>query len=286
MHYTYSEPNLKELKQGDILKKTPELLSLIKEVHPHYARDDYLYFQVLTQTCDLVRRVGEGCKSRYITLAAVRKIDLVIQRAIEKYEDKTIFLEKLVCSTKHKRSLKDVFNKLLNNNDTNHFFLKSAPEFGLEIDCCTQLHLSISVRAYQHFDVCLEAKILELNESFRAKLGWLVGNLYSRIGTEDYVPGAIPDSGTYENFVEERIKDYVVWVPETEFSFFKKNTKTATSFDEIRQQLEKEREKARETRLNQIVSAVAKQIDIDDSQQQTIKNILGQHPLILKALNK
>lgn len=285
MHYTYKEPNLKELKQGDILKKTPGLLALIEEVHPHYARDDYLYFQILTQTCDLARRGGE-CKSRYITLAAVRKMDLVIQRAIEKFSDKTVFLDKLVCSTKHKRSLTDFFNKLLNNNDTNHFFLKSAPEFGLEMDCCTQLHLSISVRAYQHFDVCLGAKILELNENFRAKLGWLVGNLYSRIGTEDYVPGAIPDLKTYDDYVEERIHDYVVWVPETEYSVFKKKTKNANSFDEIKQQLEKDREKTREMRLNQIVSAVAKNINIDDLQQQTIKNILGQHPLILKALNK
>jgi hypothetical protein len=29
---------------------------------------------------------------------------------------------------------------------------------------------------------------LELKESFRAKLGWLAGNLYSRIGTEDWTP--------------------------------------------------------------------------------------------------
>lgn len=285
MHFTYIEPNLKELKQGDILKKTPELLALIKEVHPHYARDDYLYFQVLTQTCDLVCRDGE-CKSRYITLAAVRKMDLVIQRAIEKFSDKTVFLDKLVCSTRHKRSLTDLFNKLLNNNDTNHFYLKSAPEYGLVMDCCTQLHLSISVRSYQHFDVCLGAKILELSENFRAKLGWLVGNLYSRIGTEDYVPGAIPDLKTYEDYVEDRIKNYVVWVPEIDYSVFKKKTKTATSFEEIKQTLESDREKAKEKRLNQIVSAVAKTINIDAVQQQTIKNILGQHPLILKALNK
>jgi hypothetical protein len=285
MHFTYVEPNLKELKQGDILKKTPELLALIKEVHPHYAEDDYLYFQVLTQTCDLVRREGE-CKSRYITIAAVRKLDIVIQRAIEKYSDKLLFLDKLVCSTRHKHSLTELFNKLLNNNETNHFYLKSAPDFGLDTDCCTLLHLSISVRAYQHFDVCLAAKILELNENFRAKLGWLVGNLYSRIGTEDYVPGAIPDMKTYQEFVEARINDYVVWVPETDYSTFKKNSKTSHSFDEIKQKLEHEREKARDMRLNQIVSVVEKTLEIDGEQKKKIKNILGQHPLIQKVLNK
>lgn len=285
MHFTYSEPDPKGLKQGDILRKTPELLALIQDVHPHYARDDYLYFQVLTQTCDLVQRGGE-CKSRYITLAAVRKMDLVVQRAIDKFSDKTVYKEQLVCSTKHKRALIDQFNKLFNNNDTAHFFLRAAPEYGLEQNCCTQLHLSISIRSYQHFDTCLAAKILELDENFRAKLGWLVGNLYSRIGTEDYVPGAIPDMKAYEEFVEERAKEFVVWVPETDFQSFMKKAKTAASFDEIAQQIAEDREKARENRLNQIVSAVARATSIDEDLQQTIKNVLGQHPLLQKVLTK
>lgn len=285
MHYTYCEPSLSSLKQGDILKKTPELLALIQEVHPHYAHDEYRYFQVLTQTCDLVRRNGE-CKSRYITIAAVRMMDLVVQRAIDKFSDKALFQDKLICSTKHKRSLTDVFNKLLNNNDTHHFFLKAAPEYGLEVDCCTHLHLSISVRAYEHFDVCLGAKILELDENFRAKLGWLVGNLYSRVGTEDYVPRVIPDWITYDNYVAGRILDYVVWVPEADYIAFVKKARRAKSFDEIARQLAEERERTRETRLNQIVATIAKAIDIDECKQQMLKNILGQHPLIQKAINK
>lgn len=285
MHFTYHEPDKANLKQGDVLKKTPELLALIKKVHPHYAREDYLFFQVLTQTCDLVRRDGE-CKSRYITLAAVRSLDLVIQRAIDQFSDKTVFQEKQVCSARHKRALIDVFNKLLNNNDTSHFFLKAAPEYELSTDCCTQLHLSISVRAYEHFDVCLAAKRLELDENFRAKLGWLVGNLYSRVGTEDYVPAAIPDQESYEDFVEDRLKEYVVWVPETDFSSFSKCAKSAKSFDDISEQLAKEREKARDSRLDQIVAAVAKTIQVEKGELDKIRNVLGQHPLLQKVLAK
>lgn len=285
MHFTYCEPDFRRLKQGDILRKTPELLALIEEVHPHYARGDYLYFQVLTQTCDLVRRGGE-CKSRYITLAAVRKMDLVVQRAIEKFSDKTTFNEQLVCSTKHKRALIDLFNKLFNNNDTAHFFLRAAPEYGLDQDCCTQLHLSISVRAYQHFEACLAAKTLELAENFRAKLGWLVGNLYSRVGTEDYVPGAIPDMDAYREFVDERAKEFVVWVQESDFHSFAKKARTAASFDEIVSQIEEDRERTREVRLNQIVNAVVKATKVDMDTQQTIRNVLGQHPLLQKVLTK
>lgn len=285
MHFTYSEPDRSLLRQGDILKKTPEFLALIKEIHPHYANSDYLYFQVLTQSCDLVRR-GGACKTRYITLAAVRALDLVIERAVNGFTDKTTFKGRLICSEKHKRGLADFVIKLFNNNDTQHFFLQAAPEFGLEIDCCTQLHLSISIRAYEHFDVCLNAKILELRENFRAKLGWLVGNLYSRVGTEDYVPGAIPDMETFNSFVSGRMENHVVWIPESDFSAAKKTARRADTFDELLQCLAEERDRKSETRLDQLVNNVAKEFSFDVDQKRTLKNVLAQHSLIKKALNR
>lgn len=285
MHFTYCEPDRRLLRQGDILKKTPELLALIEKVHPHYANSDYLYFQVLTQSCDLVVRDG-ACKTRYITLAAVRALDLVVQRAINEFADKETFQGKLVCSERHKLALTDLFQKLFNNNDTQHFFLQAAPEFGLEIDCCTQLHLSISIRAYEHFDLCLKAKILELRESFRAKLGWLVGNLYSRVGTEDYVPGAIPDAETFNAFVINRMENYVVWVPESDFPTFKKAAKHVETFDALQKRLTEERERKRETQLSQLVATVAKTFSFDNDQKQLLKNVLAQQPLVKKALSK
>lgn len=284
MHFTYGEPEKDKLKQGDILKKTPDLIKLINEVHPHYAREDYLYFQVLTQTCDLVRR-REGFKTRYITLAAVRAMDLVVQRAIETFDDRTIFQGKLFCSEKHKKSLEDVFNKLLNNNDPHHLFLQEAPDYGLSVACCTQLHLSISIRAYEHFEVCLDAKILELSENFRAKLGWLVGNLYSRVGTQDYVPGAIPDTKSYEVYVNNLMNNYVAWVPMSDFGSFQKQAKRKLTLDEIQESIDKERERAKDSRLDSIVSAIVKPLKMDASQKSLLKNILGQHPLIQKLLS-
>lgn len=284
MHFTY-DGNLDQtkLKQGDILKRTPELVSLMSNVHPHYAREDYLYFQVLTQTCDLVPRQGK-CKSRYITLAAVRSVDLIIQRAINNFTEKTVFNSSVVCSEKHKLALKSLFTKLLNNNDTEHFFLQAEPEHGLNQDCCTQLHLSISIKANEHYQTCLNAKILELNENFRAKLGWMVGNLYSRVGTIDYVPGAVQDSKTFENLIDERIKNYIVWIPEKDFSLFKKKSSTAKDFDEIMSLISDENKKSKETKLNQIVTAISKSIAFDEKQKETLKNVLNQHPLIQKIL--
>ncbi len=284
LHFTYNKPDKTKLKQGDILKKTPELFGLIKKVHPHYAREDYLYFQVLTQTCDLVLRNGRKCKSRYITLAAVRDLDLVIGRTIESLADTTLFQDKIFCSESHKKTLQDQINKLLNNNDPDHFFLQAEPEYGLSKPCCTQLHLSIAIKSSEHFDLCLNAKILELNENFRAKLGWLVGNLYSRVGTEDYVPSAIPDSTAYDEYINELLSRYVAWISSGDFAKFKRNAKNATTVEEVQNKIETDRQRARESQLNGVVAAIAKPLEFDEAQKALLKNILSQHPLIQKAL--
>lgn len=282
-------PQLDQLRQGDVLRKTPELLALIREVHPHYANEDYLYFQVLTQSCDLVRRDGKTCKSRYLTLAAVRSMDLIVRRTIETYADKFSFEGNLFCSSKHKRSLVDLFKKLLNNNETHHFFLKAFPDVGLNEDCCTQLHLSIAIRAYEHYEVCLKAKILELREDFRAKLGWLVGNLYSRVGTQDYVPGAISDAKEFERFVEESIGQYVAWVPEKEYPSYRKYHPNATSLENIKETIEGVKQRKRDSKINALVSALTKTLPegvADEQTKQRLRNVLSQHPLLQTALDE
>lgn len=238
----------------------------------------------MTQSCDLVRRGGGKCKTRYITIAAIRALDLVVGRTIEDIAEKINFQNKIFCSDLHRRKLQDTINKLLNNNDPHHFFLQAEPDYGLAIPCCTQLHLSISIRAYEHFDVCLKSKILELSENFRAKLGWLVGNLYSRVGTEDYVPGAIPNSSAYDEYVNELLNRYIAWVPSANFSQFRKCAAKAAELVEIEQKIDADRERARESQLNGIVAAIAKPLEFNENQKVLLKNILGQHPLIQKAL--
>lgn len=285
MHFTYQTPDLSSLKQGDVLKKTPELADLIREVHPHYGQESYLYFQVLTQTCDLVRRGAKPCKSRYITLAAVRSLDLVVSREISEFEDHVEFDGKLLCSTKHKLQLADILNKLLNNNDPRHFYLAAEPTLGFMSDCCTQLPLSISIRAHQHYDVCLAAKVLELQENFRAKLGWLVGNLFSRVGTEDYVPGKAPSKKAFETEVEERMKQFVAWVGKEQFSDFKQRLEAGRTVEEIVEQAKEAQKKERERKLELLVASLTKSLKFDETQQTKLRNILSQNPIVAKGLS-
>jgi hypothetical protein len=141
---------------------------------------------VLTQSCDLVRRDGP-CKASYLTIAAVRPLE----RAVERYAQQLLRddLERTlgVGSNDRKSRLVQFVEKVLNNNEPDHFFLHQASD-PVGNHCCAFLHLSIALKAHLHYPMALQAKRLQLTESFQHKLGYLVGNSYARIGTEDWVP--------------------------------------------------------------------------------------------------
>jgi hypothetical protein len=52
-------------------------------------------------------------------------------------------------------------------------------------DLCVFLRLSVALRI-DHYDVCLSSKVAQLAGVFQAKIGWMVGNIYSRVGTPDF----------------------------------------------------------------------------------------------------
>ncbi len=184
-HYTYGELDKGRLCQGDVLRKTPQLVSLLKKYHSHYAdHPDYRYFLVLTQSCDLYRRNGSPPASRYITLAAVRPIEEAIRREARSrqqwWQEPTRVLslrafDELVLFTE----------SLFNNNIPNYFYLHEDISLGISGRHCAFLALSVALKI-DHYDLCLDSKLAQLKEPFQAKLGWLVGNMYSRIGTEEW----------------------------------------------------------------------------------------------------
>jgi hypothetical protein len=86
---------------------------------------------------------------------------------------------------KAKNKLQDFLAKLFNNNEPGYFYLDSAGTV-LEMDCCAVLGVSIALKASEHYETCANAKLLQLTDTFQAKLGWLVGQMYSRVGTLDW----------------------------------------------------------------------------------------------------
>jgi hypothetical protein len=188
MHFTYEGQPRSDLQQGDLIKRTEAVEALLKEVHPHYFySQNYRYFLVLTQSCDLARRDGKPCIGRYISIAAVRPVRTAIEREVQKLQHSEV--ERLLgfCSTERQPKLTQFMERLLNNNAEDYFYLHREQSAGFLEDNCAFLQLSIALRAQTHYDTLLAARILSLKESFQHKLGYLVGSLYSRVGTEDWL---------------------------------------------------------------------------------------------------
>jgi hypothetical protein len=184
-HYVYDATKSTELCQGDILSRTPALVALLDEYFPYYSKHrDYMYFMVLTQTCDLVMRDGAPCNAPYISLAAVRPIkDIVLMEASKHQHEK--LKETNVVGNKAREKLAMFLESLMDNNKAGLFYLHTDLDVGITEPCCAFLQLSVSFRS-AHYDKCLAAKIAQLKEPFQAKLGWLIGNMYSRVATTEW----------------------------------------------------------------------------------------------------
>jgi hypothetical protein len=218
-HFTYCKPR-GDLAQGDLITKTDEIKELLRRVHPHYLKDDYTHLLVLTQSCDLVRRNGDPCKSRYISLAAVRPLSLVVQREVGNYQDE-FAVAAGVCSKRVQKLLEQFVEKLLNNNADEYFYLERDRALGLHEPSCVFLRPSVAVRAEEHYDKLINARLLSLTDVFQAKLGWLLGKMYSRVGTPDWVPDNANETD-FQRTVQEILGSVVRWVDDDQLKLAKR----------------------------------------------------------------
>lgn len=195
MHFTYTDPDLSSLFQGDLLARTGALDDVLRSFHPHYHNNpENRFFVVLTQSCDLVRRGGSSCPARHITIAAVRSLAYVMSLEAVKYL-RDPFERKFMYADERRRGLYDQFiERLVNNNEDGYFFFYRAPDASLTQDCCALLKLSVPLRAMEHYDKLLDAKRAQLKPEFQAKLGYQIGRLYSRPGTPDWHDSATRDA--------------------------------------------------------------------------------------------
>ena len=187
IHFTYKpEPDMETLCQGDVLEITEELSTVLKCVHPYFLNEQYKFFMVLSQSCDLVRRNGKSCKTPYITLAVVRSYSDFLERIFlkGKYVEKVDGL--LIMDEKNKDHAYQLVERVYNNTEPEYFFLYKEDALEFPESMVAYLKVSIALKSNEHYDKCLNAKRIELTDEFKAKLGWLVGNMYSRVGTADW----------------------------------------------------------------------------------------------------
>ena len=191
VHFTYEEfePD-SDLFQGDIIQPTKEMRSIFEEVHKHFLDPKYSAFLVLTQTCDLVRRDGQSCKSPYINLAVVRPLEEILISLLDQVCDRVkvcghiaegIYLEE--SRFKAEQLLHRIFNQ--NEQSLGLFFLYPETAVQIAVPSVALLQVSIALRAREHYIKLIKSRSGRLRAEFRSKLGWLIGNLFSRVATED-----------------------------------------------------------------------------------------------------
>jgi len=138
---------------------------------------------IITQSCDLVRRNGE-CSAKYINVAVVRSLSQVLPSLLESVCPS---LTSLIYSEDNRSRVGDLLARIFNQNEQKHglFYLYPDGDIGIGVGAVAFLRVSVAFR-HQHYDLMRKSRSGRLHEPFAHKLGWLVGNLYSRVGTQDW----------------------------------------------------------------------------------------------------
>ncbi len=172
-----------DLEQGDFLIPTEELRSVLNLVHPHFCDNKYTGYLVITQSCDLVRRDGDLAKARYVNIATVRPLQLILYQLLATRCES-------VCGAFLKsgwREAWELLERITNQNENTLGLFYLHPDSDLEFASASVafLRVSIALRA-DHYEILMNARRGRLKPDFQAKLGWLVGNLYARPASRDW----------------------------------------------------------------------------------------------------
>lgn len=126
------------------------------------------------------------CKTPYITLAAVRDYSDFLERTLVSNKMAENYNGILLVDEKAKVRVTQLIERIYNNTESDYFFLYKEDALDFPKSMVVYLKVSIALKSKMHYEECLKAKKLELSDEFKAKLGWLVGNMYSRVGTTDW----------------------------------------------------------------------------------------------------
>ena len=87
----------------------------------------------------------------------------------------------------------------------------------------------------------LESKFLQLKEPYRSKLGYLIGKLYSRVATEDWLPKQCSED-RFRQYTQQPIEDSedVVWIENDIHKKLLKNLKKLSPEEQTTEKMEEE----------------------------------------------
>lgn len=215
MHWTYvsRQPDA-DLEQGDFLLPDDELRDILNTVHPHFCAAKYIGFVVITQSCDLVRRGGKSAKAEHVNIATVRTLKDVGTKLVARV---ATTIAPGLFRRSDRAAARELLTRLFNQNEQalGLFYFHSDRDIGLGDPSVAFLRVSVALRA-EHYEALVRARTGGLAPAFQAKLGWLVGNLYSRAATPDW---SEQDGGSLalEELIERHLTEQIpgsgpIWI--------------------------------------------------------------------------
>ncbi len=184
-HWTYrSFVATDDLQQGDIIRRSGALLRVLSEVLSHFCDERYTAFLVVTQSCDLVTRNENICKAEYINLCVIRELEPLLPTLLEPCCGAGI---PGVFDSERRLYAEQLLKRVVNQNEQARglFYLHPDADVGIPTASVALLRVSIALRR-DHYEMLQECRCGRLGPEYAAKLGWLTGNLYSRVATPDW----------------------------------------------------------------------------------------------------
>jgi len=210
-HWTYAVPDRPtELEQGDILRPTADLQALLRDIHPYFVRPQYTGFLVATQSCDLALH-SRRPKAPHVTLAAIRPLrQAILSRLAAQVAEE---VRPNTFRRGSKAEVRQLLMRLVNQNEQaiGAFFLHPDADCGIAEPSVAMLRVTVSLKA-DHYDRLLAARVGTLESAFRAKLGWLLGNLYARPATSDWTDQSPEARGAIEQLLGKLLDSDLQWL--------------------------------------------------------------------------
>ena len=116
-----------------------------------------------------------------------------------------------ICEKEKEILVFQYLERLLHNTEDGYFFLKGGSHPNIRSDLCAFLPLSVALRI-DHYDVCIHSKVAQLDNIFQAKVGWLTGSLYSRIGTPDLEEKEDDPDTIKQEFFQNTVHGGTAWL--------------------------------------------------------------------------
>lgn len=176
--------------------------------------------------------------------------------------------------------------RIYNNTEPDYFFLYKEPEYQFDESMVAYLKVSIALKSDLHYDTCLEAKVMELTDEFKAKLGWLVGNIYSRVETTDW--SSIMSEEEKKKFIEFELSKYLVFSDKERIKQLKKEVeKDEIAYDSIKELLTHMKTYSVPTKYDKIMNTIDKVLEnnLSKNKVESIKNSFHNNTTLKTLIN-